>query len=259
LFNIIKSPLVKSGKKVIINNNGMEEVVDDKNKIDDDQLSIERDKLLKNAKDEAESIISQAQAEARDILTKAEEEATSLKSQAQQEIEAAIDEGKSEGYHQGLQAGREEGLNEGVIQLQELISSLNKKMVDFNQSLVEREAELKEDLLRLAVAISKKVIGRELKIDSELLKGIIQRTISLLDGEEEIVIKVAPSDLEVLADYKQELLSSNNSLERVKIVSDEGIKSGGCIIETDFGGFDATIASQLAEVEAKLLEVDNDE
>jgi len=259
LSNIIKSPLVKSGKKVLLNNNGMEELIDNKQDNDDKQLSVERDKLLSEAREEASEIISQAQAQANEILMKAEKEAANLKSQTQQELEKAVEQAKDEGYQQGLQLGREEGFKEGTTQLQGLISDFDQKIADFKQSLVERETELKEDLLRLAVAISKKVIGRELKLDTELLKGIIDRTISLLDGEEEILIRVAPSDLEVLVDYKQELISSNNGLERVKIVSDEGVKNGGCIIETDFGGFDATIESQLAEIEAKLLEVDNDE
>ncbi|OCL27084.1 hypothetical protein U472_06280 [Orenia metallireducens] len=259
MSNIIKSPLVKSGEKVTINNSRIQRVIDNKKDNDDNQPMIDRDKLLKEAKEEAESIVSQAQAKARDILTNAEKEVANLNSQTQQKIQEVIEQGKAEGYQQGLQLGREEGLNKGVTQLQNLIINLDQKVVEFNQSLEERESEFKEDLIRLAIAISKKIIGRELKIDAELLKGIIQKTISLLDGEEEIVIRVAPSDIEILATYKEELISSNNGLERVKIVSDENIQSSGCIIETDFGGFDATIDSQLAEIEARLLEVDNDE
>ena len=52
---------------------------------------------------------------------------------------------------------------------------------------------------------------------------------------------------------------TNNSFEKVKIITDESIKVGGCIIETNFGGVDATVLSQLEEIETELLDVDSDE
>ena len=39
------------------------------------------------------------------------------------------------------------------------------------------------------------------------------------------------------------------------MVEDSSVDSGGCIIETDFGEIDARISSQLAELEAKILEI----
>jgi flagellar assembly protein FliH len=38
-------------------------------------------------------------------------------------------------------------------------------------------------------------------------------------------------------------------------VEDTSVDEGGCVIETDFGEIDARIASQLAELEAKILEI----
>jgi flagellar assembly protein FliH len=38
-------------------------------------------------------------------------------------------------------------------------------------------------------------------------------------------------------------------------MEDTSIDAGGCIIETDFGEIDARISSQLAELEARILEI----
>jgi flagellar assembly protein FliH len=41
----------------------------------------------------------------------------------------------------------------------------------------------------------------------------------------------------------------------IQVVEDTSVDEGGCIIETDFGEIDARIASQLAELESKILEI----
>jgi flagellar assembly protein FliH len=39
------------------------------------------------------------------------------------------------------------------------------------------------------------------------------------------------------------------------VAEDSSVDPGGCIIETDFGEIDARISSQLAEMEARILQV----
>jgi flagellar assembly protein FliH len=41
----------------------------------------------------------------------------------------------------------------------------------------------------------------------------------------------------------------------IQVQEDSTVDSGGCIIETDFGEIDARISSQLAELEARILEI----
>jgi len=45
------------------------------------------------------------------------------------------------------------------------------------------------------------------------------------------------------------------SVKSINIVEDSSVDLGGCIIETDFGEIDARIASQLMELENKILEI----
>jgi flagellar assembly protein FliH len=44
-------------------------------------------------------------------------------------------------------------------------------------------------------------------------------------------------------------------VKAIQVVEDSSVDPGGCIIETDFGEIDARIASQLAELESKILEI----
>ncbi|MDE6704594.1 MAG: flagellar assembly protein FliH, partial [Treponemataceae bacterium] len=45
------------------------------------------------------------------------------------------------------------------------------------------------------------------------------------------------------------------SVEGVSVYEDSSVDKGGCIVETDFGSIDARIASQLGELESKVLEI----
>jgi flagellar assembly protein FliH len=43
--------------------------------------------------------------------------------------------------------------------------------------------------------------------------------------------------------------------KRITVVEDSTVDRGGCVIETDFGEIDARIASQLHELEERILDV----
>ena len=45
------------------------------------------------------------------------------------------------------------------------------------------------------------------------------------------------------------------NVEGVTVLEDSSVDKGGCIVETDFGAIDARIASQLGELESKVLEI----
>lgn len=114
-------------------------------------------------------------------------------------------------------------------------------------------------MVELTVQITRKVIHRELQLDREVIKEIVTSTLKSIEGEREVKIRLNPEDLELLENQKQELLSTNGGIREIDFVPDRSIELGGCIVETDFGGIDATVTSQLEEIETKLLEVKHNE
>ncbi len=264
LSNVIKSGQVKSGQKFIINNRSDHKIIKDnidnnlEEQIEEENYNLKQ-QILIDAQKKADEIVADAQAKAEKIINQSKEEAEKIKSNAEAEANEVIKTNKEKAYKQGIELGKEEGLKQIVEKFNSLTNTLHDSVEEFDQEINERMAVIREDIVKLSIAISRKIIGQELQLDSELIKNIIQDTIRLLDGEEEISIRVSPGDIELLGDYKEQLIALNNGLEKIKIISDESIKEGGCIIETDFGGFDASIDSQLKEIESRLLEVNNDE
>ncbi len=261
LSSIIKSTQVKAGKRIVVDNQNdikkKREIIEASSNEEGDnkQLKIKKEKLLKESQVKAEEIIKKAEDEAEAILSQAQNKAKEIRVQAKNSIEASQNKAREEGYQQGFDQGRDAGIKEGLAQLTLLINDFKVKSVQIQQEIEGINKQLPDKIVELAIVISKKIINKELTLDPTVIKSSINNTLKLLDGEETIKIRVNPDSLDILKEYKKELLSSND-LENIKFIADQSI-DGGCVIETNCGGFDATIESQLTEIEAKLMEVTN--
>jgi flagellar assembly protein FliH len=63
------------------------------------------------------------------------------------------------------------------------------------------------------------------------------------------------ADLELATEHIKDFVQLAENARKLTIVEDTTVDKGGCIIETDFGEIDARIASQLGELEDRILEV----
>jgi flagellar assembly protein FliH len=74
-------------------------------------------------------------------------------------------------------------------------------------------------------------------------------------GKGNIIIHVNMADLKLSTEHVKDFINLVEGAKSLQIVEDSSVDEGGCVIETDFGEIDARIASQLSELEAKILEV----
>ncbi len=216
----------------------------------DTASKIKRNKMFDDAKEKSELIIQAAKNKAEKIKKNALKEA---EDKIEEEKEAAREEGFEKGYQDGKVAGEKEACQAKSEEIAALINELNEEVSDFNSKLEARIPRLKEEVLLLVRKISEKVITKELSLDQEIIKDVIQQAIDSVNRGEEIRVKINPDYIDDFSKYKKVLLDDNLSSQELKIISDSSIDSAGCIIETDFGGIDATIASQIDEIEAKVL------
>jgi flagellar assembly protein FliH len=62
-------------------------------------------------------------------------------------------------------------------------------------------------------------------------------------------------DVKLSSEHIKDFIQLIEGSKSLQVVEDSTVDPGGCIIETDFGEIDARISSQLAELEAKILEI----
>ena len=128
----------------------------------------------------------------------------------------------------------------------ERLSQTVKQLADIRPRLC-KEAEA--DLLRLALAIAQRVLHRELNIDPTALHALVKLSLDRLGRQEQIRVRVHPS----LADSVRVILAKLCS-RPIDVTPDSALEPGGIIFETARGLLDASVHSQLDEIERGLID-----
>jgi type III secretion protein L len=176
----------------------------------------------------------EASLEAKQILTTAQEQAAQLLDDARREKEMALAESTERGYAAGLD------------QWNDALADAWKKREDF---ITQHEAEL----VKLAVAIAKKIIGRSIELNPGTVLQTAKEALRGVRSQRRVTIKVHPSDEDGLREQAGSLKMLGAEVGELVIVGNPSIEAGGCIVESDLGVIDAQIGTQLASIENALL------
>jgi flagellar assembly protein FliH len=237
------------------------------------QWEEEKQKLISSAKTEADNIVQEAQKTAQEEEQKQSSKNTSSRRQAEEEAEKIISDSKLKAaenekeVRQNLEAeckeakdkGREEGYaagyKEGKAEVDRLIERTHVMLERAQDKRGDILAETEQEIVDLVLLIARKII----KVISEnqrnvIISNVIQ-ALRKVKGKGNIIIRVNMNDLQLTTEHKDEFIRLVEGAKSVQIVEDSTVDSGGCIIETDFGEIDARIASQLAELESRILEI----
>ncbi|MGF1643652.1 MAG: flagellar assembly protein FliH [Thiotrichales bacterium] len=156
--------------------------------------------------------------------------------------EQAHREGFNEGYEEGMQAARAE-TTAVTARLRELLSFLERPV----EALDHR---VEEEMLELALAVSKQILRREIRTDPRHIIGLIREAIKQLPANlQDISVHLHPDDASVI----REALHEHPGKRRWKIVDDPGVSKGDCKITTETSYVDAGIDGLIARLAAELL------
>lgn len=188
--------------------------------------TVENPKIIKNqiisAREEAARIVAEAEAFARDTRHKASAEAEAMRNEA---------------YREGLASALAE-FEENLFAAREI------------RDRVWRETE--QDLLRLAVRLAEKILGREIQKDNRAIVGIVAAALQNARQQERLTVRVNPSDLS-LVESEIENFTSVGRTRFLDFVADPRVSTGGCLIESEVGTIDARLETQFRILERVLL------
>lgn len=186
-----------------------------------------------------------AAAQQKGIRKRYEEETASLKKTHQEEIARITKESNAQGHRQGHQQGLDESRQSVEKALSDL-EAMSQKIVDSEKAFL-RNAE--KHIVSLALAVAKKIIGREVKSDKDLVVYTIRESLKLVTDKTRITVLVNPDELENVLSHRRELQEIDRDLPEMEFVPDDRIEPGGCIVETRTGAVDGRMESQLEEIE----------
>jgi flagellar assembly protein FliH len=149
-------------------------------------------------------------------------------------------------------AGRAEGETQAKQAGQELQPVLQKLAAAIHESATLR-ARLREqaesDLVRLAIAIARKVVGREVSADPETITGVVKASLEKLRLQEVLRVKLNPEHKARIAEYLARFGASH-----VEVLGDPALAPGAVVFETTRGNLDASVETQLREIERGLTD-----
>ena len=99
-------------------------------------------------------------------------------------------------------------------------------------------------VVKLALAVAARVLHREAKMDPLLLSGAARVALEKVDEESETRLRVPAHEA---AMWSAEFAAAGEGT--LRIVGDEGMARGECVLETSVGTVELGIEAQLAEIE----------
>lgn len=206
-------------------------------------------KIQQRIKNRKDKIIAEAEEKADQIIADANEKASKIQEKAEKEgYDNGYQKGKEDGYEEGFEKGYEEAKSEAQTKIEELNKLLEKVDKHFEEEL----EKLPVEVIELSVKIASKIVNKKINFNPELINNIIFDLLEEIgDAHQDVVIKISP-DMEK---YINEVDVENKlNHENLTFVADEKLLDGDCIIETEYGGKDATIENKLELIENKLLQ-----
>jgi flagellar assembly protein FliH len=162
------------------------------------------------------------------------------------EFEQKAQEAKAAGFREGEAAGRQRAAAEFEPVVQKFAQTISE--LGQMRGRLRREAEA--DTLKLALAIARRVLRRELAVDPEALESLLLGALEKLRGQEISRVRVHPSHAALVADCLRHGLPGSS----IEVIPDGGKPPGTAIFETERGNLDASIESQLQEIERGLAD-----
>jgi flagellar assembly protein FliH len=132
-----------------------------------------------------------------------------------------------------------------------VVASLSGVIAELTGMRKHFRAQAEADTVALAIAIARRVVHRELTADPEAILGLVKAAFQKCDARETHKLRVSPQDEEVVRGQRGML----NLPPALEVVADGGLVRGSAIFETSRGDLDASVDTQLMEIDRGLADV----
>jgi flagellar biosynthesis/type III secretory pathway protein FliH len=138
-----------------------------------------------------------------------------------------------------------------TARLEATITALEQSVEELSLLRGKMMEETEEQLVTLAVTIARRVIGREISIDPEILLTLAAEGIDALGDRDRVVVRFGFLDRDDLLASMVERLKRR--APRCEVLQDPSLGPGQCIVESEFGQVDESVDARLDNVLRALL------
>jgi len=166
------------------------------------------------------------------------------------ELERETERREQAAYKKGLDQGRAAAGQEAAAQLKPVMERFAQTINEFAAYRRQLRRDAETDLVKLAIAIARRVLRREMTTDPDAMLGLVKAALEKLEGREIERVRVHPADA---ASVKQHLEQARTA-GRFEVVPEPRLERGAAIFETCRGSLDASVETQLDEIQRGLID-----
>jgi flagellar assembly protein FliH len=177
-----------------------------------------------------------------DLAAQAARQMAELRAQAERQVREA----REAGFREGEAAGR----RAAEADLQPVLERLTRSIEEIAGLKPTLAAQAEEGLLKLAVAVARRILHREISLDPDALAGIVRAALERVQIDEVCRVRAHPADAEMLrASLEISTLPRSFAVE-----ADAALERGAILLDIGRGKLDASVETQLAEIERGLAD-----
>jgi len=167
------------------------------------------------------------------------------------DLRQQLERASQEAFQKGLRQGEADGRRLAQAQFEEEVQRLGRTVVEMAglRHAIRREAE--EELVRLALAIARRILHRELTVDPESLTGLVKAALAKIELRDTYRVRTHPEHVAVVT----RCLAQVGAPQKIEVQPDTSLEKGSAIFETGRGTLDSSVETQLAEIQRGLVDV----
>jgi flagellar assembly protein FliH len=167
------------------------------------------------------------------------------------ELEADLARREAQAREAGLREGRSAAEKRLTQPLEEALGRVAAQLAELASLRARLRREAEGDLVRLAVEIARRILRRELAADPEAILGVVKAALDRVDSREVLRVRASAADAETIRAH----VARRNLPDRIEIIADAGLERGALLVETARGVADASVETQLQEIERGLTDL----
>jgi flagellar assembly protein FliH len=166
------------------------------------------------------------------------------------QIEQIQKQAFEQAYREGHSKGYQEGRDEAAHEIKENVQYLQQLMAALAQPFRELDKEVENELMQLAMGMTRQLVRREIKLDPGQVIAVVREAIgSLPVAENSIKLYLNPEDAALVRDH----ILSQEEDSHWKVYDDPVITRGGCRVVTEHSQVDASVETRLAAIFARVI------
>jgi len=166
------------------------------------------------------------------------------------ELEAQIQQQVRLAFESGLREGEAAARQKLEAQVRELAEQLARSIADVVSSREEALRRAEADIVQLSMEIARRIMHRELSVDPSALGGLIRAALEKLAAQQVHRVRVHPDQESVMRTCLAEIGRGTD----IEVLADPAQPPGGAVFESSRGSLDASVETQLREIERGLTD-----